>query len=181
MHGSPALLITRPKFLLMLYNLQHMIVFCCWKERCVPGTLWVWIASILTLWASADKGAFADERKSTISPAVTSVAFSSDGRMLAAGFADGTIRLWRMGDGDVQCTIPGGPQRGLQDFAFFALSPDGSMLAKLSESGDVELWDVSEGKHSLLSIVSHAWQPIRLISMRACAPPRPPLGRLGPS
>ena len=56
---------------------------------------------------------------------VLSIAFLSDGRTLASGSRDRTIRLWDVGTGDLKQTLEGHRQ-GVTCLAF---SPDGRMLA----------------------------------------------------
>ncbi len=78
-----------------------------------------------------------------------SVAFSPDGRMLAAGLTDKTIKLWNTTTGAILRTLTGHTS-GVNAVAF---SPDGRMLA--SGSSDltwmvwadqtVKLWDVHSG------------------------------------
>ncbi|MEZ4768640.1 MAG: BTAD domain-containing putative transcriptional regulator [Caldilineales bacterium] len=69
---------------------------------------------------------------------ITSVAFSPDGRLIAAGSADNKIRLWRMADGMLATMLTG------HDFVVtsIAFSPDGSMLASGSIDATVRLWDI---------------------------------------
>ncbi len=75
---------------------------------------------------------------------ITTVAFSPDGSLLAAGSQDGTILLLRVTvnnrgivDGDVagQLTGPSGPIKSV------AFSPDGRTLAAGAADGTVRLWD----------------------------------------
>src|ERR1039457_2865887 len=76
----------------------------------------------------------------TYGDAVYSVAFSPDGKTLAAGSADHTVRLW-----DVATRTPIG--KPLSGHAFgvrcVAFSPDGRVLASASNDGTLRLWDVA--------------------------------------
>jgi RNA polymerase sigma factor (sigma-70 family) len=75
---------------------------------------------------------------------VASVAFSPDGKMVAAGGAGRTISLWDAATGKELCRFPpfdrGQPAR-------VAFSPDGKMLASVSRANNlVCLYDVKTGK-----------------------------------
>ena len=71
--------------------------------------------------------------------AVTSVAFSADGRTLATGNADGTTRLWDMA-GHRQIAALTGPTGPVTSVAF---SPDGRTLATGSTDDTARLWDMA--------------------------------------
>jgi WD40 repeat protein len=71
---------------------------------------------------------------------VYSVAFSPDGKTLAAGSADGTVGLWDVATGQQigdPLAAPGGPVYSV------AFSPDGKTLAAGSADGTIRLWDVA--------------------------------------
>jgi WD40 repeat protein len=68
------------------------------------------------------------------------VAFSPNGRLLAAGKHDGSIRLWSPDNGAVLGDVPGHGQA----VTALAFSPDGKLLASGSEDTTVLLWDVAQ-------------------------------------
>jgi WD40 repeat protein len=68
------------------------------------------------------------------------VAFSPDGKILAAGNAYYEVRWWRVADGVLLDTIKG-HKDSVNSVAF---SPDGKMLASGSLDGTVKLWQVPE-------------------------------------
>ncbi|MCS6923577.1 MAG: caspase family protein [Fimbriimonadales bacterium] len=72
---------------------------------------------------------------------VTSVAFSPDGRYLASGSADNTVRLWRVADGTLVRTLTGHKN----EVTSVAFSPDGQYLASGSWDKTVRLWRVADG------------------------------------
>ena len=69
---------------------------------------------------------------------VNSVAFSPDGRTLASGSADHTIRLWDVRTGRELQTLTG--HRNIVNSVSF--SPDGQTLASGSYDSTIRLWDV---------------------------------------
>jgi WD40 repeat protein len=69
---------------------------------------------------------------------VQAVAFSPDGRLLASGSDDHTVRLWDPTTGATVQTLEGHSD-SVQAVAF---SPDGRLLASGSDDRTVRLWDV---------------------------------------
>jgi WD40 repeat protein len=70
------------------------------------------------------------------------VAFSPDGRLLASGSDDQTVKLWDVETGQEVRTLRG-HNGGVWSVAF---SPDGRLLASGSGDGTVKLWDVATGQ-----------------------------------
>ncbi|QIR40962.1 ribosome assembly protein 4 [Tolypothrix sp. PCC 7910] len=79
---------------------------------------------------------------SSYQDSVTSIAFSSDGKKLASGSEDKTIKLWDISSGKLLQTFNG--HSGL--IKTIALSSDGQKLASGSEDKTIKLWDVTTGK-----------------------------------
>jgi WD40 repeat protein len=94
---------------------------------------------------------------------VYTVGFSPDGRILATGGADGTVRLWDMA---TQRQIGSPLTAGTGPVVSVAFSPDGRILATGGADGTVRLWDVVTHRQigSLLTagtgpVVSVAFSP----------------------
>ena len=82
-----------------------------------------------------------DMRLTGHTEAVHVITFSPDGRTLATGGADGTIRLWNVAE--PADAVPLG--RPLTDEVLgLAFSPDGRVLAAGGADGTVRLWDVAD-------------------------------------
>lgn len=72
---------------------------------------------------------------------VLSIAFSPDGRLLASGSVDNTLRLWRVEDWTLLRTMSGHAFPVLK----FGFSPSGAMLATGSTDGLLRIWQLSNG------------------------------------
>lgn len=81
------------------------------------------------------------------SEGINSVSFSPDGRYLASGSSDNTIKLWDVSNGQELQTFEGHSQ----PVNSISYSPDGRYLASGSRDGTVKLWDVSNG-HELQTL-----------------------------
>ncbi|MEH2414394.1 protein kinase domain-containing protein [Nostoc sp.] len=75
------------------------------------------------------------------SGSVHSVAFSPDGRIIASGSGDKTIKLWDVSTGREISTLQG--HSSYVDSVVF--SPDGKTLASGSDDKTIKLWDVTTG------------------------------------
>ena len=74
---------------------------------------------------------------------VRTVAFSPDGKTLASGARDATVKLWNIETGENITTLPRNAI-GVESVAF---SPNGKMLAAGTEGGPVKLWDIENGQN----------------------------------
>jgi len=79
---------------------------------------------------------------------ISSVSFNPDGKTLASGSRDETIKLWDVQTGKEITTLRGHYSWGIFSSLVFSVSssPDGQTLASGSEDGTIELWDVQTGK-----------------------------------
>src|SRR6267142_2614895 len=80
---------------------------------------------------------------------VTQVAFSRDGRLLASGSTDNTIKIWDVAARRELRTLSG-HTANVDSIDF---SPDSSLLASTSQDGSTFLWDANTGEH-LLTLIS---------------------------
>lgn len=73
---------------------------------------------------------------------VNTLAFSPDGKILASGSGDNTIKLWEEATGKLLRTLEG------HSFSVstVAFSPDGMILASGSADNTIKLWEIASGK-----------------------------------
>ncbi|TMQ05577.1 MAG: hypothetical protein E6J90_48585 [Deltaproteobacteria bacterium] len=87
------------------------------------------------------------------------IAVSADGRRIAGGLVDRTIRMWSTETGQVLDVL-----RGHSDFVMdVAFCPDGSQLASASYDKTIRLWDLATRRHRVLrghtaSVTRVAWR-----------------------
>jgi WD40 repeat protein len=96
----------------------------------------------------------------------TRIAMSPDGRRLAGGVVDRTVRVWDAQTGQVLDIL-----RGHSDLVLdVAFSPDGTRLASASYDKTVRLWDLATKRHRVLrghtgSVLRVAWRGVgRLVT-----------------
>ena len=75
-------------------------------------------------------------------PYINSVGFSPDGKMIASGSNNNSIKLWNVADGKLLRTLLG-HQDGVNSVSF---SPDGKTIASASRDNSIKLWNVADGK-----------------------------------
>jgi hypothetical protein len=73
---------------------------------------------------------------------VTALAVTPDGKILASGSVDKTVKLWSLPEGKLLATL-----EGHQNSVFsLAVTPDGKLLASGSYDATVKLWSLPKGK-----------------------------------
>ena len=115
-----------------------------WKKAAPPAlirTLFVFAASgMLSMWTFASL-ANPSIRKTLEGHkyAVVSVAYSPDGKTLASGSLDSSIRIWNLKTGKTLRTLEGHTD------ALYAVvySPDGSQLVVCSGDDTIRIWDAA--------------------------------------
>ncbi|KAK9749225.1 hypothetical protein RND81_02G111100 [Saponaria officinalis] len=97
--------------------------------------------------------------------AVLSLAFSPDGKHLASGSSDTTVRLWDLNTQTPWHTCVGHTHSVLS----IAWSPDSKYLVSGSKAGELQCWDIQTGKPLGRSLRGHkkwindiSWEPIHL-------------------
>jgi WD40 repeat protein len=90
---------------------------------------------------------------------VTSLAWSSDGHLLAAGCRDATITVWDLRTGLETMTLSG---HTAPIFSLAFVDERGRTLASSAEDNLVTFWDVSSGQALISATLHHRNTPLVL-------------------
>jgi WD40 repeat protein len=92
------------------------------------------------------------------SPGIFGLGFSHDGRIIATGNFNGTVKLWDFASGRLLRTLD-----GHTDVVYKAVfSPDGKILASCSRDGKITLWEVATGT-VLRTLIGHT-RPVKAVA-----------------
>ena len=90
---------------------------------------------------------------------ISSIAFTSDSKLVASGSGDNTIKIWDVATGAQIRTLTG----HTKSVTSVAFSPDGRLLASGSNDYTAKIWDVSTGK--LLHTLSRHSMPVQSVAI----------------
>ena len=118
------------------------------------GKMRLWDAATgrqLALFKAKSKFAGISRKEPEPQKGVNALAFSSDGKTVASGHDDNTVRLWDITTGTEIATLKGHNER-INTLVF---SPDGTILASGSADKTILLWDVLKKKRKQVTFSGH--------------------------
>ena len=94
---------------------------------------------------------YGPEGRMVIESMISSVAFCPDGKRIASGSGDNTLKVWDVDTGQETLTLKGHTSSVLS----VAFSPDGKRIASGSGDGTLKVWDAGTGQETL-TLKGHA-------------------------
>jgi hypothetical protein len=122
----------------LTYSPDGRLLACCRHNGKDPGFVCLWEAATgkkIRTFSAEDDGSGKPVK-------LTSLAFSPDGKMVAACGYFPRIHIWDVATGKAISQLDGANRQGRS----VAFSPDGHMLASTGDAGVVELWEVATGQ-----------------------------------
>ncbi|KAB0242961.1 protein kinase [Microcystis aeruginosa EAWAG127a] len=115
-------------------------------------------ASLQLLISNFPSGNFLEKTLTGHSDSVLSVAYSPDGRYLASGSGDNTIKIWEVATGKELRTLTG-HSSGVYSVVY---SPDGRYLASGGGDNTIKIWEVATGKQ-LRTLTGHSSRSLSVV------------------
>jgi WD40 repeat protein len=88
-------------------------------------------------------------------------AFFEDGKKIASGGKDGTVKIWDVASGKPVQHLTGGPKGKVE---VVAASSDGKKIAWVPLDGPIQFWDTQTGKQQRTLKWSSPWNPTRFLA-----------------
>ncbi len=95
----------------------------------------------MVLWQVTDGKLIRTLEASSVTDFCSSLAFSPDGVVLAGGFNDGSVRVWRVSNGVLLYNL----KAHMPTDVYIVFSPDGKTLASASNDARIRFWRVDDG------------------------------------